>query len=272
MNIRYEIPYYVRVFERFFEDGDGPSHNTLSGIFSRLRYNNAPGNAPGSYMNKSTRVRKAFDFFSTDQDKTCMLINALLQQFRIERIIGDNNPDEQELLKALRDDGWPISNYRVSRDGEYFSLDTYGIGSLEECINRLENAKDDPALQLGTAKDLLEITCKYIIKEVGGTTSKEKFPKLLNEALSLIDKQPRDMPAQYPGEKEARIICQTASKLALQIDELRNLQGTGHGRELPTSIDKPTAFLIAQIAIAISEFMLSEYRNLQTSDKTTTPV
>ncbi len=51
-------------------------------------------------------------------------------------------------------------------------------------------------------------------------------------------------------------ILQSSWTIAEQLNELRNLQGAGHGRTLPTGVSVELALLVVREACSVSEFML----------------
>ena len=54
-------------------------------------------------------------------------------------------------------------------------------------------------------------------------------------------------------------IYQSAKTTALTINELRNLQGTGHGRTLPTGISTETGQYVIREATHVAELLLSTH-------------
>lgn len=62
-----------------------------------------------------------------------------------------------------------------------------------------------------------------------------------------------------PGATQVRAIHASAKKIALQVNELRNLQGTGHGRTLPTGITPETARFVIREVTHLAELMLTTH-------------
>jgi hypothetical protein len=65
--------------------------------------------------------------------------------------------------------------------------------------------------------------------------------------------------ATVPGASQVRAIHTSAKKIAQQVNELRNLQGAGHGRTLPTGISPETARFVIREVTHIAELMLSTH-------------
>ena len=86
----------------------------------------------------------------------------------------------------------------------------------------------DPALAIGTAKEIVETCCKTILGDLnvddGGAP---KLPGLVRLTVkSLVDRLP-----QSNGDSEAnKTIAMALQTLVTGLAELRNLHGTGHGK------------------------------------------
>lgn len=114
---------------------------------------------------------------------------------------------------------------RVAR--EKFDAD-YILGQ----ITRMETAvEDDPGLAIGTAKELLETTCKAILELRGKpATGRDDLPRLVRTVAEELDLLPEGVsPASRDPETVKRILGSLAV-IAGGVAELRNAYGTGHGR------------------------------------------
>jgi hypothetical protein len=60
-----------------------------------------------------------------------------------------------------------------------------------------------------------------------------------------------------PGGQQIKAILQSSWKIAEQVNELRGMQGTGHGRTLPTGVSPEMALLVVREACSVGEFMLT---------------
>jgi hypothetical protein len=104
---------------------------------------------------------------------------------------------------------------------------------LKEQIRRLEESvQKDPSLAIGTAKEMIETYCKTILAERGkniqGTQDLMTLTKQTFKELNLI---PANVPDTAKGAEIIRRILSNLSMIGQGIAELRNLYGTGHGRE-----------------------------------------
>ena len=103
---------------------------------------------------------------------------------------------------------------------------------IAQQITRMEAAVlNDPALAIGTAKELIESCCKTILRERSVEIPKDadipRLVKLTSQALQLT---PTDIP---DATKAAEVIKRLLANLATVgqgIAELRNQYGTGHGK------------------------------------------
>jgi hypothetical protein len=111
--------------------------------------------------------------------------------------------------------------------------DALDAGSMQKEIERLENAVErDPALAIGTAKDLVESCCKSILSKRGVEFARgadlPELTKLLAKELKLV---PEGISDKAKGSDIIRLILRNLSALTQYLAELRGLYGSGHGRD-----------------------------------------
>lgn len=103
---------------------------------------------------------------------------------------------------------------------------------LHTQINRIHQAVDtDPALAIGTAKELLETACKTILADLGepaGTPDVGDLVKAVSKQLKLI---PEDVPQQAKGADAIRKTLRSLAATVSGIAEMRNFYGSGHGQD-----------------------------------------
>ncbi|MFI9847190.1 abortive infection family protein [Nonomuraea sp. NPDC051941] len=115
-------------------------------------------------------------------------------------------------------------------------LEDAAWASIESYRVRLENAirEKDQALILGTVKDLAEATAKVVLDARGQTIpSNEKFASVVQRAQRVLERQPGVGLAAGPP---IRNVAQGASTIVIQLAEIRNQFGTGHGRALQPEV------------------------------------
>lgn len=111
--------------------------------------------------------------------------------------------------------------------------DALDAGWMQKEIERLENGIErDPALAIGTAKELVETCCKSILgkrdieyprgADIGDLT------KLLTKELRLV---PENITDEARGAENIRLILRNLTQLTHNLAQLRGLYGSGHGRD-----------------------------------------
>ena len=167
-------------------------------------------------------------------------------------------PDRNEALKLVQDfndqlrkEGWNLTEeekiagrprFIAKRlqavNGRSISrartvADALDAGWMQKEIERLENGVEkDPALAIGTAKELVETCCKTILSKRGIKVPNDiKMPeltKLLTKELKLV---PEGISEEAKGSEKIKLILHNLSSLTKYLSELRGLYGSGHGRD-----------------------------------------
>ena len=94
------------------------------------------------------------------------------------------------------------------------------------------NIEEDPALAIGTAKELIETCCKTILSERGkpvvGTLD---IPKLTKTTLKELNLVPEGIDNEARGSDIIKNILRNLGAIGNELAQLRGLYGTGHGKE-----------------------------------------
>lgn len=100
-------------------------------------------------------------------------------------------------------------------------------------INTMTDAiHKDTDLAIGTAKELLETTCKSILKQKGASIDPNwTLPQLLKETTSTLDFTPKEADDPAKADKAIRQILGGIASIVHGVAELRNGYGTGHGKD-----------------------------------------
>jgi hypothetical protein len=111
--------------------------------------------------------------------------------------------------------------------------DALDAGWMQKEIERVENAVErDPALAIGTAKELVETCCKSILTkrnvEFSPKADLPELTKLLTKELNLV---PEGISEEAKGADTIRLILRNLSSLTQYLAQLRGLYGSGHGRD-----------------------------------------
>ncbi len=169
--------------------------------------------------------------------------------------------DKVALLgRSLRKLGWILDEDGYAAPAGRVDLETGGREALDEQLSRIQRNVDDPGSLLGTAKDLLESISKFVLEERGMLPPRRiDFDEGLHLALDQLGLLPTSVDASRPGGKQLRSIYQSAKTIATTANELRNLQGAGHGRTLPTGVSPETGRYVIREAAHVAELMLSTH-------------
>lgn len=246
----------------FVHGGAGPSHSRLSQAFVAAGvgddYKYDPDGPPGP--NKEQRVLSAFARVAS-RGSGRRLVEGLLSALRHEGLIAANDgrasANESRLRAALARAGWTLNGQGELRAILGPDLDTGGRAALDEMMERLRGSGADPALSIGTAKELLESVAKFVLEELGMPTNGMKnFNQLFYVARERLGILPQHVDKNVPGYEHIRAIHQSSWDIAANVNELRNLQGTGHGRTLPSGVSEELAMLVVREACSVAEYML----------------
>lgn len=105
-------------------------------------------------------------------------------------------------------------------------------GYLFQQITRMEAAVgNDPALAIGTAKELIETCCKTILGERQIIFSKSaEIPELVKLTVKALQLAPSDIPDAAKAADTIKRLLSNLGTIAQGLAELRNQYGTGHGK------------------------------------------
>jgi hypothetical protein len=252
-------------FGKFFYSGWGPSHSTLTRAFQASGYADADPYDPAlGAPNKEQRVLTVFRSAERRPAQARRLVEELLTALRIHGSLDEQPSSEQPqeavrvLRRALQHRGWDLANEgRLVQLGD-IDLSTGGREALDEQLDRLRRNQEDPAALLGGAKDLLESIAKFVLQETAMLPDRKMdYPEVLTLAFDRLDLMPKGVDSSMPGATQVKSIYQAARTTTVAINELRNLQGTGHGRTLPTGVTVEAARYVIREAAHVAELMLS---------------
>jgi len=196
-----------------------------------------------------------------------------------------SNPKEvaelqQVINKFLYQDGYEIAERTRMSGRPVFAARKIQIGGKEilqlkeafsetaseyamRQITRMETAIwDDPDLAIGTAKELIETCCKSILKERGiPIEGNPDIPKLVKMTARELDLTPDGIPGRPKTDDMIRRLLSGLATISQSVAELRNIHGTGHGKESNTkSLDQRHARLAAGVASSLAVFLLETHQ------------
>lgn len=129
--------------------------------------------------------------------------------------------------------------------------------ALKAYIRRAKRGAEDAALVTGTGKDLLEAVAGHILQQkYGRYSATNNFPTLLGQAFIALGLATSEEPEQQ-GEAPNKRIERAMYELACGINQLRNKQGTGHGRPWLATVTAAEARMATEMMGVIAERLLS---------------
>lgn len=215
--------------------------------------------------NGGSKANKLREFWTVESDAT---VGRLLQGL-IEHGLTSNLFDlskDQPLIDECRNlalrllSGGP--NLQILED---YSK-TLSAPHLAEQIRRIEaSIGNDPSLAIGTAKELVETTCKTILaargKPVAGTPDMSSLTKDTLRELKLV---PEGISEGAKGAEIIKRLLHNLGSIGNSLTELRGLYGTGHGRHGATTGLKPRhAKLAVGAAAALAVFLFETHEDLK---------
>lgn len=179
---------------------------------------------------------------------------------------------ERERLKLtnlLRRDGWEY------RDGEllprggrhaFTDLEQHAVAfDLEHISREIERLKQsvetDPAQAIGTSKELVESCCKTILSECNVEIDRHSdLVPLVKATAKALKLTPDDVDDAKRGADIIRQLLHKLSGIVNELGQLRNLYGTGHGKNGRTKTLQPRhARLAVGFATTLAMFLFETH-------------
>jgi hypothetical protein len=157
-----------------------------------------------------------------------------------EQLLADWDSDDASLRRfrnSLRRDGCTVDSENGQITGPAGPNPLRSLASLtdpsaiQEQLDRIQRAIiDDPALAIGSAKELIESTAKVVLTERGlPVNDKDDLPALARAAQEALGLHPSTSTPGPDGSDAVRKILGAVTTIATGLGELRNRHGTGHG-------------------------------------------
>jgi hypothetical protein len=190
-----------------------------------------------------SKAKKFRQFWQLESDYIVgKAILALVQ--REEEILAEsvaNDPERKVLIEPCKSIANRLMSANVTLDDLKRAAAAFDARHLMDQIRRMESSvHQDPALAIGTAKELIETCCKTILSERGkpvkGTPD---IPTLTRETLKELNLVPEGVSDSVRGSDTIKRILQNLSAIGHGLAELRGLYGTGHGKHGKAQSLKP---------------------------------
>lgn len=248
---------------RFFYAGSGPSHGTLSSVATRCGYaRDDPYSPTLRTPNKEERVRTLLTAALRRPERARELVDDLLMRLRVHGCFSaDHDAYNRDAIRiaqaAFARSGWTLRNDGTLVPAGPIDVSTGDRRALDEQLERLRRATDDPGQLLGSSKDLLEAVAKFVLEELDmPIPNNASFDHLWHLARDRLGILPQQIDSTLPGATSIRSILQASWDIARQVNILRGLQGTGHGRTLPTGVSAEMALMVVREACSVAQFTL----------------
>ncbi len=252
---------------RFFTGGSGPTHAELDEIFATHGMSPVDPKRELPGATKEVRVRTVLaEAVHIEADSADKLVDQLLVHMRVR---GCFDPESDEYpaggdtvitaaQRAFRRLGWVLDDEGHLAPEVLTGLDHHlQRRAIEAAIDRIRRAPDDAALLLGTAKELLESTSRYVLEAVDQPARQNAgFSELLYMARDRLDLLPQRVDLGSPAAATVREVYDGLWKVAKAVNELRNTEGTGHGRTALPNVSPQTARVVVQAAGLLSALLL----------------
>jgi hypothetical protein len=241
-----------------------PSHSDIEFQIGRADLGMADPNKDGPPVGKAKRVRIVLNWaIENDSQKAEKFAAGLISAVKSCGGFRGSSPNFvgadaiQDLASALKPEG-----FILGEDGSIYpvALETLSGRTLTQAlrgyVNRAKKGFEDAALLVGTSKDLMEAVAAHVIHELWGSyPSTANFPSLLGQAFVALDMATPEKP-QAQGEHQRCRLERSLYETACSINNLRNKQGTGHGRPWVPDLRTEEAKAAIEFIGTISELML----------------
>lgn len=190
-------------------------------------------------------------------------ISRLLRVF--EQALRQMSPDQyrDQAIAYLKDDGFTVIDGRIVRDVHAVlpegSLSDLGDAEvIEQHLQRIGQSMDaDPAQAIGAAKELIESTTKLVLRTLDvAFDPKADVPVLVRQAQKALGLHPDAIAGEREGAETIKRLMQNLSQVAVGVAELRNVYGTGHGRDRKPNLKPRHAHLAVGCAATFCRLLL----------------
>lgn len=239
-----------------------PSHSEIDFVISQSGLEGGDPNRHGQTSGKEKRVRATLSWaLENSPDEGGMLLGKLIAQIKACGGFRPNSPNYvgEEAVENARV-AFRAEGFELASDGELRPIllnNLSGIAmtdALRSYVRRANRGSMDAALVTGTGKDLLEATAAHVLEEkYGNYSTTDNFPTLLGQAFVILGFTTDSSQAKGGQQRlEAAFY-----EVALAVNNLRNKQGTGHGRPFPSTVSDSEAKAAIQVMGVVAEKMLN---------------
>lgn len=275
-----EVEFLARLFELEKMPSTDSRHKDAAGDIWRHCVNN-PGDWGDDWVYTDARFNLLKGPTETFLQFLCEMAHPVVRPERdaaltlVKHFNDQLRQESWELFEEEKIAGRPRFSYRNLRVAGNRSVsrartvaDALNAAWMQKEIERLENSIErDPALAIGTAKELVESCCKSILTKRGVEFSRGSdlgdLAKLLTKELQLV---PEGISDEVKGAENIKLILRNLTSLTHNLAQLRGLYGSGHGRDGKyRGLEARHARLAVASAVAFIDFVSDTYRQREAS-------
>lgn len=215
------------------------------------------------YQNIGTsKAKKYREFWRLEEDH--IVGEVILEMIKHYESFGVKN-GEEELLSQCKQIGQRLLSGKVNLIPLKEVVSKLDLQAIDRQLKRMEKSvEDDPDLAIGTAKELIESCCKTILNEMKIPFDEKKLdvPQLSKLALENLNLTPQTIDPKAKGSDITKKILGNLGQIAHSMAELRNLYGTGHGKDGKSSGLQPRHARLAVTCVsAYAHFMFETFED-----------
>jgi hypothetical protein len=212
----------------------------------------------------SSKAKKLRSFWHLEPDHLVgKSIAALVEHVEAHPPFDGISADKAKLIQSCKDIANRLLSGKLNLDHLKETATVFAARHLAEQISRAEKAvESDPALAIGTAKEIIETCCKTILAERGKTLpGTPDIPELTKATLKELKLVPDDIHEAARGSAVIKRLLQNLGTIGNNLAELRGLYGTGHGSHGATEALTPRhAKLAVGAASTLATFLFDTHR------------
>ena len=215
----------------------------------------------------TSKAKKLREFWRIESDYLVGKSVLALVQHEEEQPTGFSgvDADKQKLFDPCKAIATRLMSGNVNLDHLKETAVVFDAKHLAEQIRRIEQSiQSDPALAIGTAKELVETCCKTILAERGKPiTGTPDIPTLTKETLKELKLVPDGIPDSARGGDVIKRLLQNLGTIGNGLAELRGLYGTGHGKHGKTEgLSARHAKLAVGAASTLVNFLFDTHKEM----------
>lgn len=218
--------------ERLFNMGTGYVLNFTDGSFGSLFGDFDVDIHASEYRTRgSSKANKLRTFWKLADDHLAGRVLVAMLDYHAERFTEMDAPT-QALAAQCREIAHRLMGAPRSLDPLKAVAVTFDAAHLQEQIRRMEQSiASDPALAIGTAKELVETCCKTILEQRGKPVKgMPEVSALTKDVLKELKLVPEGVPDASRGSDVIKGILRSLGSIGNDLAQLRGLYGTGHGK------------------------------------------